>query len=135
MILRGAELVAPVDEDDLVGELRQEGRLLHRGVAAADHDHALAAEERGVADGAVADAAALQRALARRPSWRAFAPVATMTAWAWYSCVADVHACGVRGEVDAGDVVGDELGAEPLGLRAEHLAISSGPMIPSRKPG
>ena len=33
-------------------------------------------------------------------------------------------------EVDAGHVVGDELGAEALGLAAE-LAIISGPMIPS----
>ena len=63
---RGPELVATVHQHDLERELRQECRLLHRGVAAADDDHTLASEERGVADGAVADAAALQCALARQ---------------------------------------------------------------------
>ena len=40
----------------------------------------------------------------------------------------------VAGEVDLDDVVGDQLGAEPLGLPAE-LSIRSGPMTPSGKPG
>ena len=64
-----------------VGELRQEDRLLHRGVAATGDDHVLVPEERRVADGAIGDAAALQRALSESsPSWRALAPVATITA-------------------------------------------------------
>jgi hypothetical protein len=37
-------------------------------------------------------------------------------------------------EVDGGDLLGDELGAEALGL-ARKFIISSGPMMPSGKPG
>src|SRR5699024_7158436 len=44
-VVLGTELLAAVDEVDFRGELRQEGRLLHRGVAAADDEHLLAAEE------------------------------------------------------------------------------------------
>ena len=62
----GAELVAAVHQHDLGREAREERRLLHRRVAAAGHHDALAAEERGVADGAVADAASLQGLLARQ---------------------------------------------------------------------
>ena len=51
----------------LVRELREEDRLLHRRVAAADDDDVLAAEEGGVADGAVRDAAPLERALGLEP--------------------------------------------------------------------
>ena len=65
--LRRAELVAPVHERDLRGELRQEDRLLHRRVAAADDHDLLLAEEGAVADRAVRDAAALQRALRLEP--------------------------------------------------------------------
>jgi hypothetical protein len=60
--LRGAQLVAPVDDGDLVGELGEERGLLDGGVAAADHGDVLAAEEEPVAGGArrqaVADAGA-----------------------------------------------------------------------------
>ena len=119
--LRRAELVAAVHEHDLGGEAREERRLLHRRVAAADDDHALVAEERGVADGAVADAAALQRALAgqaelaRRGAGRDDDRAGAVL------LLADVDLVRRLGEVDVGDVVGDELRAEALGLRA-HLA-------------
>ena len=49
--LAGAELVAAVDDRDLVGELGQEGRLLDRRVAAADDGDVLAAEEEPIARG------------------------------------------------------------------------------------
>ena len=57
--LRGAQLVAAVHDRHLVGELGEEGRLLHRRVAAADHDDVLVAEEEAVAGRAGRDAAAL----------------------------------------------------------------------------
>ncbi len=50
---------------------------------------------------------------------RACAPVEMMTDFAWYSVLPTVHAERRRREVDAVDVGGDELGAEPLGLLAE----------------
>ena len=40
----------------------------------------------------------------------------------------------IAGEVEPGAVVGDEFGTEPLGLLAQD-AMSSGPVIPSGKPG
>src|SRR5262249_27703008 len=58
--LRSAELVATVDDRHLRGELREEDRLLHGAVAAADDDGRLLAEERGVAGGAVRHAAAAE---------------------------------------------------------------------------
>ena len=58
--------VAPVDQGDVVGVVGQVQRLLHRGVAAADHRHPLAAVEEPVAGGAGGDAAALQALLRTR---------------------------------------------------------------------
>src|SRR5439155_19245713 len=56
--LRRAELVAAVHEVHARGELRQEQRLLERGVAATDDVDLLLAEERAVAGRASRDAAA-----------------------------------------------------------------------------
>ena len=53
------------------------------------------------------------------PRKRAVAPVAMITAARGVLVVADVDAERLLGEVDLRDVVGDELGAEPLGLPAE----------------
>lgn len=50
--LLGAELVAAVDDRDLGREVGQEQRLFDGRVAAADHDHVLAAIEEAVAGGA-----------------------------------------------------------------------------------
>ena len=103
----------------LLAKRREERRLLHRGVAAADDDDDLVAEERAVAGRAVRDAAALQfcsdgepelpRARAGRDDHRVRAVLV----------VADVDPERALGEVDARDVVGDELGAEALGLAPE----------------
>src|SRR5680860_1278477 len=58
--LRGAELVAAVDNGQLAGGLGDEDRVLHRRVAAADHDHIFAFEEGAVADAAGGYTAAAQ---------------------------------------------------------------------------
>ena len=55
------------------------------------------------------------------PSWRAFAPVATITRLGPVLVVADPDPEGPLREVDLRHVVGDELGAEALGLLAEVL--------------
>src|SRR5581483_8986735 len=65
--LRRAELVAAVYQRHLRRELRQEERLLHRRVAAADDDDLEVAVEGAVAGRAVRDAAALQGALGLEP--------------------------------------------------------------------
>jgi len=57
--------VAAVDDVQLRGELRHARGLFQGGVAAADAHDLVVAEEGGVADRAVGDAAALERALGR----------------------------------------------------------------------
>ena len=116
---RRAELVAAVDDHDLAREPRQERRLLHRRVAAADDRDHLVAEERAVARRAVRDAATLERLLGRQAELaRARAGRDDHRVGA-VLVVADVDAERPLGEVDAGDVVRDELRAEALGLPAE----------------
>src|SRR5204862_7245702 len=100
-------------------EAREERGLLHRRVAAADHDQLAALEERAVAGRAGRDAAALVGLLSREPEpARARAgcdddaPGAVLVAL-------DPDAERPLREVDAGDVVRDELGPEALGLAPE----------------
>ena len=117
--LRGAELVAAVHDDDLAGEAGQERRLLHRRVAAA-HDHdALVAEEGRVAGRAVRDAAALERLLGGQPELARARTGGHDDRVGAVLLLAHVDAQGLLREVDPGHVVGEELGAEALGLRAE----------------
>ena len=118
---RGPELLAPVDEVDLAREAADERRLLERRVAAADDRDDLVAEERGVAGGAVRDAAALEAQLGLEPELAGARAGGDDDAVGPVLVVADVDPEGPLGEVDARDVVGEELGAEPLGLAAEVL--------------
>ena len=116
--LGGAELVAAVHQRHVGRELGQEAGLLHRAVAAADHNHLLAAEEGRVADRAVADAHPLQLLLAGDTDLARGGAGGHDHAAGEVLLVAHVHLQGVAREVDAGDVVGHQLGAEPLGLLA-----------------
>ncbi len=117
--LAGAQGVAAVDHRDAAGEAGEEGGLLDRGVAAADHDDVLVAEEEPVAGRAPRDAAAGQLGLAGD------AEVAVGRAHREHDGLGVVgaggglHDLGVGGEVHLGDVVGDQLGAEALGLLAQ----------------
>ena len=118
---RGAELLAAVDEVDLAREAGDEGRLLHRRVAAADDDDDLVAEERGVAGRAVRDAAALQLQLGLEPELARARARGDDHGLGAVLVVADPDAERPLREVDARDVVGEELGAEALGLATEVL--------------
>src|SRR5690606_27413713 len=62
--LLGAQLVAPVHQVDLAGDVAQVQGLLDGGVAAADHRHVLVTEEEAVAGGAGGDALAHEGLLA-----------------------------------------------------------------------
>ena len=117
--LRRAELLAPVHDRHLRGEARQERRLLHRGVAAADDDQLLVLEERAVAGGARRDAAALVGLLAGEPEPARARAGGDDHGLRAVLGVLDPDAERALGEVDAGDVVGDELRAEALRLPAE----------------
>ena len=77
--LAGPQLVAAVDDRDLVGELGEEGGLLDRRVAAADDGDLLAAEEEAVAGRAGRQPVARAGVdSASRPSISDWAPVDTM---------------------------------------------------------
>ena len=115
-------------------ELREEGRLLHGGVPAADHDQLAIAEEEAVARGAGADAAASQPLLpgdvepARRRAGgddQGAGPP---------GLVARLHQERTRREVDLGDVHGQDLGPEALRLLL-HLVHELGAHDPVGEPG
>jgi hypothetical protein len=61
------ERLAAVDQIYLGGELREKGCLLHRGIAAADNDHLLVAEEGPIAGRTRRDAVTHQFVLAGNP--------------------------------------------------------------------
>ena len=82
-------------------------------------DDDLVAEERAVAGRAVRDAAALQRLLRGKSELSGARAGRDDDGVRAMLVVADVDAERPLGEVDARDVVGDELGAEALGLAAE----------------
>ena len=104
-------------EVDDVGESGEEGRLLERGVAAADDRDLLLLEERAVAGGAPRDAVARQPRLVGEPelairrSGRVDEGERLVDV-----AVAEVDALDVALELEPHDVVVDDLGAEPLGL-------------------
>src|SRR5207302_7969540 len=100
-------------------ELRQEDRLLHRRVAATDHDDLLLAVERGVANGAVRDTAALERDFRRESELAGARARGDDHALREIVLVPDVHVKRLLREVDARHVVGDELSAETLRLAAK----------------
>ena len=62
----GAEVVAAVNEGDLRSEVGQKQCFLDGGIAAADHDHILAAVEEAIAGGAGRDAESLEGVFRRQ---------------------------------------------------------------------
>ncbi len=64
--LRGAETPAAMNDCDLGGEARQENRLFHGGIAAADHGNFLARKKEAVASGAGRNAVSDQLLLVRQ---------------------------------------------------------------------
>ena len=75
----GAQLAAAVHKGNLAGMIGEEQRFLDGRIAAADHQHLLAAVEKTIAGGAGGNAEALEFGLACSPSQRAWAPVAMTT--------------------------------------------------------
>ena len=103
-----------------LGELGDEDRVLHRRVAAADHDHLLAFEEGAVADAAGGDAAAAELHLAGDAEPFRLRPHRQDHGLGAVLLVAEEDLLDAAvGELDPVDVVGDEAGPEALGLGAE----------------
>ena len=107
----------------LRGELGEEDRLLHRGVAAADDDRRAVLVERGVAGRAVGHAAAAELLLAGHAELLVLGAHREDDRARLVGLVVDPD--GVRLAVGArlelGHVVGDEARAEALRLVAELL--------------
>ena len=106
-----------MDDVDLRRELREEGRLLHRRVAAADDGDLALAEEEAVAGRAVRDAAAGEPVLAGdadlavRRAGREDDGLGLVD-----GAAAERHALDRSVQVELDDVVVEHLGAEALGL-------------------
>ena len=134
--LRGAELVPAVDDFDVLGELGQEDRLLHRRVAAADDRRRDVAEEGGVAGRAVADASAGEGVLAVDAELAVLGAHRQDHGAGQVDLIADEDPvqAAVGGQLDARDLIGLQARAEALGLVA-HLVHQLGTHDPLGKPG
>ena len=128
--------VAPMDQRDVVGMVGQVERLLHRGVAAADHRDALAAIEEPVAGGAGRDAAALQPLLR-------FAARASAPARRWrgsprpprrYRPKSPRQRNG-RAEKSTSTITSGTIRVPTCSACAAICSISQGPWMASAKPG
>ena len=129
---RGTELLATMDEVHLAREAADEHRLLERGVAAADDRHDLCRGRRRASHVAQYETPRpWRRSSESRPSWRALAPVATITLSAVYSSSPTQTRNGRRGEVDAGHVVGDDIRRRIAPPGGGSPGSSQGPCTPS----
>ena len=118
--LGGAELAAAVDQGDLGAEAGQEGRLLDRGVATTDDGDVLLAEEEAVAGRAPADAVAGEPVLVGQAELAVARAHGQDHGLRGEGALGGGDHLGLAGEVERGHVVGDDLGAEALGL-GPHL--------------
>src|SRR5512133_2196045 len=119
--LRRPQLIPSVDDVDLRRELGEEVGLLHRRVAAADHRHLGPLEEEAVARGAGRDAPTPVLLLRRQPEPPGRGAGRDDHGVGGPRLVAGPELERAPGEVDAGDLLALEAGAEALGLLAHLL--------------
>ena len=111
-----------MDDRDLSDLLGQDGGLVERRVAAADHAHGFSNEERGIAGGAVRDAAAGELGLAgdaQRSKGRSGGDDDRSRAEV---CGLAVHDAPVAVDLQAGGGIQHELGARGFGLLLDQRA-------------
>ncbi|MNQ78996.1 hypothetical protein D3C85_939240 [compost metagenome] len=119
--LLGAESLAAVHQGHLAGDIGQVQRLLHRGIASADHRDVTVAVEETIAGGARRNALAHERLLARQ------AKVTGAGAGGDDQCIATVAGAvadqgeGLAGQIHRIDMVVDDLGLETLGMLLHAL--------------
>src|SRR5512143_1958091 len=118
--LRGAALVAAVDDLERLGELGDEDRVLHRRVTAADHGDVLALEEGAITDPAGGDTAAAELDFPRDAEALGLGAHREDHGLGLVGVLADPDGLDAPvGQLHFGGVIGDETGAEALGLGAE----------------
>src|SRR4029077_9346803 len=112
-----AEAIAPVNDGNGSGEIGQEERFLDRGIAAADHQHLLAAVKEAVAGGAGGNAIALEFLL------RGQLEPARLSAGRGDQAIGEIAVAGIAFDpawtlpkIDLVHVVGDEPGPDVLSL-------------------
>src|SRR3989442_1788679 len=118
---RGAEVLASMDDRHPGGEPGQEGRLLHRRVAASHDDDVLVGEEGRVAGRAVRNATPLEPLLGLEPELACRGAGGDDDRLGSMLLVADPDAVRPLREVDLRHIVGDEVRAEAFSLAAELL--------------
>src|SRR5207302_5064674 len=122
--LRGAQLIAAMNDGHGAAHTRQEVGLFHGGVAAADDGHILIAKEEAVAGGAGGYAAPAKAGRPRalyvhaEPLRRSAGSHDYGTAF--QHLLADPEAEGALAQVDAGDVSGKHFRSEAHGLATEQ---------------
>ena len=126
--LFGTQRVTPMHQRDLGGKIGEKQRLLDGSVAAADHQHVLAAIEEAVAGGARGHTVAAEFLLRGQ-----FEP-ARLRAGRQHQRVGEIAIAGIAfdperapGEIDFVDVIGNEPGAD-MGRLLGHLFHEPGPL-------
>ena len=119
MIFDAAQLFAAVNDRDLVGETREERGFFERGVAAADNRDLVPTEEEAVAGRARGNTVAEELAFGIEAEHAGFGTRGDDDRVRRVLVAADPDPLRIRSEVDAVDVGGHELGAEPHCLLAE----------------
>ena len=132
--LGAAELVPAVDQGDLGRKAGQEGGLLERAVAAADHGDLLVPEEEAVAGRAGRDPTPLEALLGVEAQPAGRRARGEDHGLRFVEVVPDPDLERPRGEVHLGDHVIDMLGAEALRL-GPHLSHELGPLDALGEPG
>ena len=113
-----AELVAPVNDGDVRGDVGEVQGFLDRGVAAADHGHGLVAVEEAVTGGAAGDALALELFFRFQSQVHGRGAGGDDQGVAGVAAAVAGQFVGLAAEVHLVDVVENELGVEAFGMLA-----------------
>src|SRR6185437_626429 len=116
-----AQAIPPVDERDVLGDMREVERLLDGRVASADHGDALAAEEKSIAGGAGRDPAAAELLLRGEPEVLGSRAGGDDQGIAGIRARVALEAKGTLGEIRRVHVIAHDLGIEPLRMPPHAL--------------
>src|ERR1022692_54686 len=119
--LRSPQRVPTVDDRDRSRKPGQEGSLLHRRVAPADHRDVLLAKEKTIARRAPGHAMAGESFLTGHAHLAVAGPGCDDDGMGQVDAVSGRHHLGRSRQIDLDYVVGDQFGPESLGLLADRV--------------